>query len=354
MSSDSSDPMPWGATCSLGVDPSAFPQWRRDPIVGRWVIVAPERAARPAPKPSAAPGLVGAGDDCPFCVGHEDRTPDEIAAWRDPGLCGPGNWRVRVVPNRYPAVRSGGEVEGRHHGLHEQCTGVGIHEVIVDCPHHRVSMADEPIEQFRALFHIYRDRLAALSHDTRLQYGVLFKNVGVAGGASLQHPHSQLVGVPMVPFSITEELHGSRRYWHAHGRCVWCALIEQEEWQGERIICATPHIIAFAPFASRVPFEICILPRRHGSHFERLGSVELDELASVFKTVLMRLERATEGVGYNYLLHTAPFHGHDGHDFHWHWEIVPRLTTMAGFEWGTGQTINPLPPEQAAAILRRG
>jgi UDPglucose--hexose-1-phosphate uridylyltransferase len=335
------------------IDPTAFPQWRRDPVVGRWVIVAPERATRPTPKPAAGPSLVGSGDDCPFCLGHEDRTPDEIAAWREPGMTGPSGWLVRVVPNRYPAVKEVGELRHARGGVQERCTGVGIHEVIVDCPHHRTSMAAEPHLQFRALMHIYRERMAALGQDARLMYGMLFKNVGAAGGASLEHPHSQLIGIPMVPHFVAEELVGGRRYHQTHGRCVWCAAGEQEHWQGERVVFEGRHVLAVAPYASRVPFEVWIQPRRHESHFERTSDAVLDDLAGVFKAVLTKLERAMGVPGYNCVLHTAPYHTGEMADFHWHWEIIPRMTTLAGFEWGTGQTINPLPPEQAAAILRR-
>lgn len=352
MSEEAESPFRPGATCTFGTDPSAFPQWRRDPVVGRWVIVAPERATRPHPK-HAPQSLVGAGDDCPFCVGHEDRTPIEIAAYREPGAQPPSDWLVRVVPNRYPAVKEAGDLQHGRGGLHEHCTGVGIHEVIVDCPAHRTSMATEPRRQFRALVEIYRDRVGAIGRDPRLKYGMLFKNVGAAGGASLEHPHSQLIGIPMIPHFVAEELAGGRRFMQAQGRCVWCALAEQEHWQGERVIWEGRKVIAFAPYASRVPYEVWVLPRRHASHFERAGDDILDDLADAFKAVMTKLERATGVPGYNVVLHTAPYHTGELADFHWHWEFIPRLTTLAGFEWGTGQTINPVPPEQAAAEMRR-
>jgi UDPglucose--hexose-1-phosphate uridylyltransferase len=329
-----------------------MPELRKDPIVGRWVIIATDRAKRPvAPRtePLAPPGTF-----CPFCEGSEDKTPQEILAYRERG--GGANargWRVRVVPNKFPALQVEGELHKRGEGIYDKMNGVGAHEVIIECPHHEVTMANLSEENIREVLWVYRDRLVDLKKDPRLVYGMLFKNVGALAGASLEHTHSQLIVTPIVPINVWEEMTGSLEFYNYRGRCIYCDMIHQELASEKRVVLDTANFVAFSPFASRFPFETWILPKNHNSHYENIQKIEVDELGTVLKTILLKLEVALDRPAYNYIIHTAPFDAQTLPHYHWHIEIIPRLTRVAGFEWGTGFYINPVPPEQAAEYLRK-
>jgi UDPglucose--hexose-1-phosphate uridylyltransferase len=328
-----------------------MPELRKDPIVSRWVIIATERAKRPfAPKPEPLPPKP---EGCPFCEGQEGDTPQEILAYRDRHTrTNERGWRVRVVPNKFPALQIEGDLNKRGEGIYDKMNGIGAHEVIIECPGHETSMANLSEENIREVFWVYRDRLVDLKKDRRFVYGMVFKNVGSLAGASLEHTHSQLIVTPIVPINVWEEMHGSLEFYNYRGRCIYCDMIQQELASDKRIVMETPNFVAFAPFACRFPFETWIVPKTHSSHFENIHKIEVDELGSVLKTVLLKLESALDKPAYNYIIHTAPFDAQLLPHYHWHIEIIPRLTRVAGFEWGTGFYINPVPPEQAAALLR--
>jgi len=328
-----------------------MPDLRKDPIVGRWVIVAKGRAKRPhdfASQPTLHPGRF-----CPFCEGNEHATPGEILAYRNPGsTANDKGWRVRVVPNKFPALEIEGDLQKRGDGIYDMMRGVGAHEVIIESPNHVLSTSELTDKQLREVFWVYRDRLADLKKDRRLVYGMIFKNVGPAAGASLEHTHSQLIVTPIVPITVREEIAGSQEFFRYRGRCVFCDMIHQELAAEERIVLDSPGFVAIAPFASRFPFETWILPKQHSSHYEDIQKSGVDDLARVVRQVIARIESAVDRPAYNYVLHTAPFDSHELGHYHWHIEIIPRLTNTAGFEWGTGFYINPVPPEEAAAFLR--
>ena len=327
-----------------------MPELRKDPIVGRWVIIATERAKRPmSPKSEVfVPGGL-----CPFCSGSEQNTPHEILSYRDRNTRPnePG-WRVRVVPNKFPALQVEGDLRKRGEGIYDQMNGVGAHEVIVECPFHEASMARLSEENIREVLWVYRDRLVDLKKDPRLVYGMLFKNVGAAAGASLEHSHSQLIVTPIVPINVIEEMNGAREFFDYRGRCIYCDMVHQEIGGEKRVVLDMPHFVAFTPYASRFPFETWIVPKAHNSHYENIQKIEVDELGTVLKTILSKLEVALDRPAYNYIIHTAPFDTQPLPHYHWHIEIIPRLTRVAGFEWGTGFYINPVAPEQAASYLR--
>ena len=324
---------------------------RKDPIVGHWVILAEDRAGRPYEFQSS---LVHRSDQtCPFCEGHEEQTPPELVAFRAPGspADGPG-WRVRVVPNKFPALSLTENCQPQAEGLYQRMPGLGAHEVIIESPKHLVSTAALEVTQFADILSVYRQRLLVHKQDPRLACGMIFKNLGPAAGASLEHIHSQLIVTPMVPITVEKELSGSHEYHRRHGRCVYCDMIEQELKSAARIVIDQPEFIAFTPFASRFPFETWILPKIHGSHFENLEARQIDELAGIFKSVLAKTEAAVDRPAYNYIIHTAPFDTQALEHYHWHVEVMPSLIKPAGFEWGTGCYINPLSPEEAALRLR--
>jgi UDPglucose--hexose-1-phosphate uridylyltransferase len=257
-----------------------------------------------------------------------------------------------VVPNKFPALEIEGDLNKRGDGMYDMMRGVGAHEVIIESPEHVVSTADLSEEGLREVLWVYRDRLVDLKRDPRLVYGMLFKNVGSAAGASLEHTHSQLIVTPIVPISVQEEMTGSLEFYNYRGRCVFCDMIQQELATEKRIVLDTPGFSAFTPFASRFPFETWILPKPHSSHYENIQRHAAEELACVMKQVIGKIEIALDRPAYNYIVHTAPFDAPELGHYHWHIEIIPRLTKTAGFEWGTGFYINPVPPEEAAAFLR--
>ena len=329
-----------------------MPELRKDPIVGRWVIIATERGQRPhdfraETQPQTLPGA------CPFCEGQESKTPPEIIAYRERGSApnGPG-WRLRVIPNKYPALRIEGALEKRGVGMYDMMAGVGAHEVIIESPKHHISMADLEESAIREVLWAYRDRLIDLRQDRRFVHGMIFKNVGAAAGASLEHTHSQLIVTPTIPIAVWEEMTGALEFHNYRGRCIYCDMIQQEIDTDSRVVLDTEHFIAFCPFASRFPFETWIVPKVHSSHFENIPKTSVDDLGTMLKTVLSKLETALERPPYNYIIHTAPFDHQDLLHYHWHIEIIPRLTKVAGFEWGSGFYINPMPPEHAAKFLR--
>jgi UDPglucose--hexose-1-phosphate uridylyltransferase len=346
---DEAEALDWFAGRRLRSLP--MPELRKDPIVGRWVIIATERAKRPITARKEPPA--DDGSPCPFCAGREGETPHEILSYRERGTRpNEKGWRVRVVPNKFPALQIEGGLGKRGDGIYDKMNGVGAHEVIIECPFHETTLANLSEENIREVLWVYRDRLVDLKKDTRLVYGMVFKNVGAAAGASLEHTHSQLIVTPIVPINVWEEMSGALDFFNYRGRCIYCDIIHQETSAGARAVLDTPNFLCCAPFASRFPFETWILPKNHNSHFENIHKLEVDELGTVLKTILLKLEVALDKPAYNYIIHTAPFDTQALPHYHWHIEVIPRLTRVAGFEWGTGFYINPVPPEQAAEFLR--
>lgn len=324
----------------------ADPELRKDPVVERWVIVSTDRLSRTHELHAAA--AVSRLESCPFCAGHEHLTLPatlEIPNERD-------GWRVRVVPNMFPAVRGDGEPQTWSDGWHEGTRGVGVHEVVIECPQHETSLANLPADHLADLLRAYGQRIQQARHDPRLAYPMIFKNSGADAGASLEHAHSQILILPQVPRTVQEELDGAKRYHESVGRCLFCDWWRQEQVAGERQLLDTTRFTAFLPYAGRFPFEMCILPKAHASHFEELAEEELAELGEVLRLALRKLQSGLNDPPYNYLLHTAPLAAGPLPHYHWHLEVLPRITGVAGFEWGTGYFVNPVPPEQAAEYLR--
>jgi UDPglucose--hexose-1-phosphate uridylyltransferase len=324
---------------------------RKDPIVGRWVIIAPDRAKRPEDFKSEFNSVDGGY--CPFCEGNEDATPGEILAYREAGSKpNSKDWRIRVVPNKFPALKVEGNLEKRGDGIYDIMNGVGAHEVIIECPDHQTNMSQLPVETIREVLWVYRDRLVDLKKDPRLVHGLIFKNKGAPAGASLEHSHSQLIVTSVVPISVWEEMTGALEFYNYRGRCIYCDMIQQELSAAGRIVLDTPNFVVFCPFASRFPFETWVLPKQHSSQYENIPRQGVEELGMVLKNILSKLEVALDDPPFNYVIHTAPFDATELSHYHWHLEIFPRLTRVAGFEWGSGFYINPVLPEEAAGFLR--
>ncbi|MFA6129547.1 MAG: galactose-1-phosphate uridylyltransferase [Candidatus Omnitrophota bacterium] len=336
-----------------------MPELRKDPIIGRWVIIATERARRP----DQFEGHKEPDDHstCPFCEGREANTPPEIYAIRPHNSTrnGPG-WDLRVVPSIAPFLRVEGDLDRRGNGLYDVMNGLGAHEVVIETNQHIANMADLSEEQITKVLNCYSDRIIDLEKDHRLKYVLVFKNYGKgSGGGSIRHSRSQLIATPVNPKRVKEELAGSRQYYEYHERCVFCDLITQELAQKERVIAEFDGFVALAPFAARFPFETWILPKKHCCDYTCMDADSRSRLAHVLKTVLSKLKTGLNDPDYNYIIHTAPFRRQKigywktiDQDYHWHIEIMPRLSKVAGFEWGTGFYICPLPPEETAKFLR--
>lgn len=328
------------------------PEWRMNPATGKWVIVAPERSARPMMPEMEAPPK-NPTESCPFCEGAEAQTPVELFAIRaeESVADGPG-WRVRAVPNSFPAVRLGGSPEQVHDGFYNYSRGVGLHELIVECPHHETNLARLTVQQVRDVVQVWRLRVGHASGVPFLRYAQLFKNHGSDAGASVEHSHSQLIATPMIPITVRDELSFALQYQQQHDTCVYCALIHRELSDGKRAIADKSSFFAFAAYAGRQPFETWILPKKHESQFAHITADEANELGTILWTVLRKIDLALGGPAYNLVFHTAPFHDSDSSHYHWHVEVLPRLTQIAGYEWGSGAHINPVLPEDAAEVLR--
>jgi len=323
---------------------------RKDPIVGRWVIIAPDRLSRPQALYEEDAATCDYFD--PFLAGNEDATTPEILAYRDGGVPNGPGWRVRVIPNKFPAVRIEGDLDKRGEGIYDKMNAIGAHEVIVECPHRETNMSRLSVDNIREVLWVYRDRLVDLKRDPRLVHGLIFKNKGSRAGASLDHSHSQLIVAPIVPIAIQEELDGAREFYDYRGRCIYEDMIQQELASEKRIVLETEYFVVFCPYASRFPFETWILPRQHSSHYENISKPMIEDLGGVMKTVLTKLELGLDDPPYNFVLHSAPFSSQNLPHYLWHIEIFPRLSRVAGFEWGSGFYINPVSPEDAAQFLR--
>jgi UDPglucose--hexose-1-phosphate uridylyltransferase len=328
-----------------------MPEFRKDPIVGRWVIISTDRGKRPS-----SFGNIPKHEEpkmCPFCPGNEISTPPEVLAFRKAGTepNKPG-WFLRVISNKYPALRVEGEQGREPKGIYDKMNGVGAHEVIIETSNHALDLADLPVNEIKNVFWAFRERALDLQRDRRFKYILIFKNHGEAAGASLEHSHSQLIATPIIPKIVEEEIAGAQRYYEFKERCIFCDIIRQELTDRERIVNDYGDFIAFAPFASRFPFETWLMPKQHISHLVDFSDDIYPYLAEAVKDVLNRMRIALNNPPFNFILHTAPIGNEYNDVFHWHIEIFPKLTKIAGFEWGSGFYINPTLPEDAAAFMR--
>jgi UDPglucose--hexose-1-phosphate uridylyltransferase len=329
-----------------------LPELRKDPVTGRWVIIATDRARRPSDFTRHT--VVIKGGFCPFCPGNEAKTPPEILAYRNGTERDKPGWSVRVVPNKFPALGIEGNLDRRAEGMYDRMNGIGAHEVIIETPNHRQTLADMPEKGVEDILWAFRDRIIDLKRDRRFKYILIFKNHGEPAGASLEHPHCQLIALPVVPAQVLDELEGARKYYELKERCIFCDIVQQETGGDEpRLVAENRGFVTISPYAPRFPFETCILPTSHEASFENASSADFQSLARMIKLVIAKMDVVLERPAYNMVLHTAPLAAHEHTDYyHWHIELIPKLTKVAGFEWGTGFYINPTSPEEAARYLR--
>ncbi|MEA2005473.1 MAG: DUF4931 domain-containing protein [Acidobacteriota bacterium] len=339
-----------------------MPELRFDPLQNQWVIIATERETRPSDLDYKA--KYNHVKICPFCEGNESLTPPEIWAIRDPNtfLNSPG-WKVRVVPNKFPALKIQANRKRIKTGFYKKVEGTGTHEVIIETPEHAVDLTDFTPEQIKLVLFTYQERLKELYKNPLFKYILVFKNHGKRAGASLSHSHSQVIAMPIIPRNVSLKLQGAKKHFQKKKHCLICELIQQERKNKVRLISLDDRFIAWTPFASRFPFEIFIAPIKHNHKFEEVGNNDLESLSRFLKDVLLRLKKVLNDPPYNFILNTSPnikAWTKTSKDkllaikyyYHWHIEIIPRLTRIAGFEWGSGVYINPCVPEAAAKYLR--
>jgi UDPglucose--hexose-1-phosphate uridylyltransferase len=323
---------------------------RQNIATREWVIISTERARRPEEfvqedtgKQEYLPALV---PHCPFCPGNEELELERLRLPAD------GDWSLRVVQNRYPALREQGEHVRSIDGVHFAISGVGYHEVIVESPLHNTCPALESIADIERPLSAFRLRSLVIREDPRIEQIIYFKNHGPAAGTSLSHPHAQLLALPVVPHSIRSRVEESRRYFDDYGVCVICRMREQEERDRTRIVIESAHFSAFIPYAAFSPFHLWIVPRQHRASFLDASPAELHDLAQIMREVLRKIYFGLNDPDYNYIIRSAPEHEHQLGYLHWYISVIPRVTRTAGFELGSGMFINTTPPEESARFLR--
>ena len=321
---------------------------RRDPATGGWVIVAPERSRRPRETHPSDPSQRTPG---PFCA--PDHASSASALLQAPSTDDAG-WTVRVLPNKFPALGPDPHHKESFDGrLFRELAGVGHHEVIVEGPAHDLRMSNMSVDEIAAVLEAYHARCRALRDDPRVAYIIIFKNDGLQAGASLVHPHSQLVATPMAPLALQQRYARAREHYDATGRCLYCDLVKAERQARVRVVFETGSLVVYCPFASAIPYETWIAPLRHQPAFVATSREDRQELASVLRRTLVALDRALDGPDFNFVLHTAPVAEEHQPYYLWHIQILPRIAQLAGFELGSGMPINSTSPEDAAERLRR-
>jgi UDPglucose--hexose-1-phosphate uridylyltransferase len=327
-----------------------MPELRQNIASKEWVVIATERATRaeelaqpPRPTTEDRPKWE---EGCPFCPGNEEldlevmRIPE-----RDP-------WQLRVVRNKYPALQLEGERMRIFEGVHRQISGVGYHEVLVESPLHNTCPALESAIEVSLMLEAFKIRGREIAQDQRIEQIIYFKNHGDRAGTSLVHPHTQLIGLPIVPYSIRARAEEARRYFDDTGRCVLCHMLSEELKDGQRVVAKSKFFAAFIPYAALSPFHVWILPRRHESNYLSATAHELADLGGLMRRVLRKLYVGLRDPDHNYVIRSAPLHDLGPEYLHWYVTIVPRVTRSAGFELGSGMFINVALPETSAAFLR--
>jgi len=315
--------------------------------------MAPERAKRPqqGPKRRRDDKLPDWDETCPFCPGNENQTPDEV--FRFPISSQGSAWEVRVVPNRFAALMFNGGAAPRDEGrFFHKVDGIGVHEVIIETPSHNTPMALTPYEQVEKVLIAYQQRYNTLKKNRQLKFISIFKNHGWASGTSLVHPHSQLVATPIMTPYYHRRFNVAVGYYANFGSCLYCDLLAEELEKGERIVAKTKEFVVLHPYASRVPWETWIIPKKHCASFGLFPNEHPAELARVLKDTLFCLYRELDNPAFNYMVNTTVTEDEENPYYHWHIRIIPRLTTIAGFEMGSGIYISTALPEETARLTR--
>ncbi|NWG21046.1 MAG: DUF4921 family protein [Chloroflexi bacterium] len=327
-----------------------MPEIRQNLATREWVIISTERAKRPEQfiLPSHSQLLERPEHDprCPFCPGNEELDLERLR------LPAEGDWQLRVVRNRYPALNERDNLQRRFQGVNRALSGFGHHDVVIESRRHNTCPALEPVDGLVRTLMAFQSCGAIYRRDPRVEHIIFFKNHGATAGTSLVHPHSQAVALPVVPHDIRVRTEEARRYFDDFGECVLCRMRDDEERQQERVIVSSRHFTAFVPYAAYSPFHLWIVPRRHAAQFLYATADEVDDLARILRDVLRRIYFGLNDPDYNYVIRSAPESERVARHLHWYLTIIPRVTQSAGFEMGTGMFINTALPEESARFLR--
>lgn len=328
-----------------------MPELRQNIATKEWVIIATERAKRPEEfvqtgamrcedRPAWEPG-------CPFCPENEE--PPEMEVMRIPQS---GPWQLRIVKNKYPALEEVGPPARRFDGVHRSMNGVGYHEIVIETRHHNTCPALQTEDEIIQTMQAFQMRYWEISKDRRIALVVCFKNHGRRAGTSLVHPHSQIIGLPMVPYMVRSRMEEARRYFDDTGECVLCRMWKDERSHEARLIAKSRYFVAFIPYAAFSPFHTWVVPRRHTPSFSDATTNEIVDLGLIMHTILGQLYYGLNDPDYNYVIRSEPIKECGTEFWHWYVTIIPRVTRSAGFEMGSGMFINTALPEESAAFLR--
>ncbi len=326
-----------------------MPELRLNLITKEWVIIATERAKRPEDfksriRKKVLPHFVGI---CPFCPGNETKTPEEVFRISDGD-----QWKIRIVPNKFPALHREAERIRINKGIKHIISGFGVHDILIETPLHNMSTALLPLDQVAMIIRTYKRRFIELYSNPKIGHIIIFKNHGEGAGTSLEHPHSQIIGTPVTPFQIRDRLEEAIRFFDITGECLICKTMAEEREEGTRVVFESEHFITFIPYAAISAFHMWIFPKRHAAAFSDITETEISDLALNLKTVLAKLYLGLNNPDFNYAIRSNRITDAKSEYFHWYISIVPRVSTTAGFELGTGMFINTALPEESAEFLR--
>ncbi len=328
-----------------------MPEIRHNIVTGEWIIIAANRAQRPGssfspgrPLTETRPAHVAT---CPFCPGNEAQTPPEVLRFPRHGP-----WRVRVVPNRFPALEKEGPRRVRSEGVYRALSGVGWHEVVIESHRHNAAPALQTGEEVARILTFFQMRGHKIAQDSRIEQVMYVKNHGPSAGTSQEHPHAQIIGLPMVPRRVQGRIEASRRYFEETGECAVCDMWRAELVAGERVVAKSAHFLAFVPYAASASFHTWIVPKQHQASFCQAEADELADLGELLRLVLRKIYVGLADPDYNYVIHSAPVGAHDSHDVHWYVAVTPRLIPWGGFEMESGTFINTTLPKESARFLR--
>jgi UDPglucose--hexose-1-phosphate uridylyltransferase len=325
---------------------------RQNMATKEWVVIARERIKRPDEYVTAQEPVIPAGQPahdpaCPFCPGNEEI---DLEITRLP-VAGP--WQTRVVGNKYPALCTQQKLTRTFDGVHRLMSGVGYHEIVVDHPWHNTTLALMEPAEIKVVLDTFYERGWSIRGDSRIEQIIFFKNHGEQAGASLKHPHSQIIGLPVVPTDIRHRMEETRRYFDDNGDCVFCVMMQDELEKGERLVATSEHFVAFVLYASPSPFHIWILPRLHSISFLYSQTEQMADLSRILHDVMRRLFIGLQDPAYNLIIRSAPVKEISNDYLHWYVTVMPRVSRTAGFELGSGMFINPTLPEECADFLRK-
>jgi UDPglucose--hexose-1-phosphate uridylyltransferase len=341
----------------------AQPQARQNPITGEWVIIARNRAQKPTSfiknnlarkeaKENQKESLQSK-ENCPFCQILKRETPLLVQSeGQELPISNADNWTIAVVPNKYPAFVPAKKLNKKNAGLYQTMTAIGHHELVITKNHHQ-TIDQMPISRIEEVFSVYQKRYLYLAKQPHIKYVSIFHNQGPKAGASISHPHSQIIAISVTDADINKNLKGSKKFWQKNNSCLHCQIIADNKKNPRRVIWENNSFIVFSPFAPKSAFTLQIYPKKHQAHFEKINQTEVKQLAEAFKIALKAIKKGLNNPDYNFFLHTAPCDKKNYNYYHWHWQIMPKTQIWAGFELGAGIEICTISPEDSAKYLRK-